>query len=35
MFLRKITADDEFSLYSVTIFKRVHDDFAQKLRENK
>jgi len=32
---RKITADDEFSLYSVTIFKRVHDDFAQKLRENK
>lgn len=32
---KKITADDDFALYTVTIFKRVHDDFAQKLRENK
>jgi len=31
----KIAADDDFTLYSVTIFKRVHDEFAQKLRENK
>lgn len=31
----KIAADDDFALYSVTIFKRVHDEFAQKLRENK
>jgi len=34
-FYRKITSDDDFSLYSVTLFKRVHDEFAQKLRENK
>ncbi|PVG04830.1 putative VMA5-H+-ATPase V1 domain 42 kd subunit, vacuolar [Serendipita vermifera] len=32
---KKIAADDDFTLYSVTIFKRVHDDFAQKARENK
>ncbi|KAG8979813.1 Vacuolar ATP synthase subunit C [Tulasnella sp. JGI-2019a] len=31
----KIAADDDYALYSVVIFKKVHDDFAQKLRENK
>ncbi|KAG8826697.1 Vacuolar ATP synthase subunit C [Serendipita sp. 411] len=32
---KKLSADDDFTLYSVTVFKRVHDEFAQKLRENK
>jgi len=31
----KITSDDEYVLYSVIVFKRVHDEFAQKCRENK
>jgi len=30
-----ISQDDEFSLFSVAIFRRVHDDFIQKCRENK
>ncbi|KAF9560215.1 ATPase, V1 complex, subunit C [Agrocybe pediades] len=30
-----IASDDEFSLFSVVIFRRVHDDFVQKCRENK
>nr|VWO95113.1 N/A [Ganoderma boninense] len=30
-----IASDDEFSLFSVVIFKRVHDEFAQKCRDNK
>jgi len=30
-----ITSDDEFILYTVVIFRRVHDDFIQKCRENK
>ncbi|KAI0757223.1 ATPase V1 complex subunit C [Daedaleopsis nitida] len=30
-----VSADDEYSLFSVVIFKRVHDDFAQKCRDNK
>jgi len=30
-----IAADDEFTLFSVVIFKRVHDEFSQKCRENK
>ncbi|VDB84504.1 unnamed protein product [Peniophora sp. CBMAI 1063] len=30
-----IASDDEFTLYSVVIFRRVHDDFVQKCRENK
>ncbi|EJF66508.1 ATPase V1 complex subunit C [Dichomitus squalens] len=30
-----IASDDEYSLFSVVIFKRVHDDFAQKCRDNK
>ncbi|OSD06004.1 ATPase V1 complex subunit C [Trametes coccinea BRFM310] len=30
-----ITSDDDYSLFAVVIFKRVHDDFVQKCRENK
>ncbi|KAF8971576.1 hypothetical protein BDZ97DRAFT_2033436 [Flammula alnicola] len=30
-----IDSDDEFSLFSVVIFRRVHDDFVQKCREQK
>jgi V-type H+-transporting ATPase subunit C len=30
-----ITQDDEYALFSVVIFRRVHDDFVQKCRENK
>ncbi|KAI0735400.1 ATPase V1 complex subunit C [Earliella scabrosa] len=30
-----IAADDEYSLFAVVIFKRVHDDFVQKCRDNK
>ena len=27
--------DDEFALFSVVIFRRVHDEFIQKCRDNK
>ncbi|KAI0824128.1 ATPase V1 complex subunit C [Trametes gibbosa] len=30
-----IASDDEYSLYAVVVFKRVHDDFTQKCRDNK
>jgi V-type H+-transporting ATPase subunit C len=30
-----IASDDEYVLFSVVIFKRVHDEFVQKCRENK
>ncbi|KAH9853186.1 ATPase V1 complex subunit C [Lenzites betulinus] len=30
-----ISSDDEYSLYAVVVFKRVHDDFTQKCRDNK
>jgi len=30
-----IQSDDEYTLFSVVIFKRVHDDFVQKCREQK
>ncbi|KIM48440.1 hypothetical protein M413DRAFT_440173 [Hebeloma cylindrosporum] len=30
-----IASDDEFSLFSVVAFRRVHDDFVQKCREQK
>ncbi|KAL7285688.1 hypothetical protein ACG7TL_000793 [Trametes sanguinea] len=33
--LTLITSDDDYSLFAVVIFKRVHDDFVQKCRENK
>ncbi|KAG2023740.1 V-ATPase subunit C family protein [Coprinopsis cinerea AmutBmut pab1-1] len=32
---KELLADDEFALYSVVIFKRIHDDFVQKCRERK
>ncbi|EJD55434.1 ATPase, V1 complex, subunit C [Auricularia subglabra TFB-10046 SS5] len=32
---KKIAEDDEYTLFSAVIFKRVHDEFAQKCRENK
>lgn len=32
---QSIVSDDEYTLYSVVIFRRVHDDFVQKCRENK
>jgi len=32
---RKIASDDDYVLHSVIVFKRVHDEFAQKCRENK
>ncbi|GJE85935.1 ATPase V1 complex subunit C [Phanerochaete sordida] len=32
---QKIAADDEYTLFGVVIFKRVHDEFIQKCRENK
>ena len=31
----KVAADDEFTLFSVTIFRKVKDEFAQKCREEK
>ncbi|BGP41556.1 Vacuolar ATP synthase subunit C [Rhodotorula kratochvilovae] len=31
----KLAQDDEFALFSVTIFRRVKDEFAQKAREKK
>ncbi|KAL7414563.1 hypothetical protein BDY24DRAFT_369703 [Mrakia frigida] len=31
----KLASDDEFTLQSVTIFKKCKDEFAQKCRENK
>ncbi|PAV21816.1 ATPase V1 complex subunit C [Pyrrhoderma noxium] len=30
-----IASDDEYTLFGAVIFKRVHDDFVQKCRENK
>lgn len=31
----KIAQDDEYSLYTVTIFKKIKDEFAQKCREER
>ncbi|GAA5991228.1 hypothetical protein JCM10908_006594 [Rhodotorula pacifica] len=31
----KLAQDDEYTLYSVTLFRRVKDEFAQKAREKK
>ncbi|KAG8942391.1 Vacuolar ATP synthase subunit C [Tulasnella sp. 424] len=33
--LAKIAEDDDYALFCVVVFKKVHDEFAQKLRENK
>jgi len=30
-----IASDNEYSLFGVVVFRRVHDDFVQKCRENK
>lgn len=30
-----IANDDEYSLFSVVVFKKVYDDFVNKCRENK
>ena len=30
-----VVSDDDFSLFSVVVFRRVHDDFVQKCREHK
>ncbi|KAJ7462610.1 hypothetical protein B0H11DRAFT_1735117 [Mycena galericulata] len=30
-----VTSDDEYTLFSVVVFRRVHDEFVQKCRENK
>lgn len=32
---RKLAEDDEYVLFSVTLFRRVKDEFAQKAREKK
>ncbi|KAK7463825.1 Vacuolar ATP synthase subunit C [Stygiomarasmius scandens] len=32
---KSIASDDEYTLFSVIVFKRFHDDFAQACRENK
>ncbi|EKM60882.1 uncharacterized protein PHACADRAFT_156010 [Phanerochaete carnosa HHB-10118-sp] len=32
---QKIAADNEYTLFGLVIFKRVHDEFIQKCRENK
>ncbi|KAF9036462.1 ATPase, V1 complex, subunit C [Hymenopellis radicata] len=32
---KTIASDDEYTLYTVVIFRRVHDDFIQKCRESK
>lgn len=31
----KIAQDNEFALYTVTIFRRIRDEFIQKCREEK
>lgn len=32
---RTIASDDEYTLFGVVVFKRVHDEFIQKCRENR
>lgn len=32
---RQIASDDEYVLQTVTVFKKVRDDFIHKCRENK
>ena len=31
----QLASDDEYSLFSVTVFKKVHDEFVHKARENR
>lgn len=35
LFHRKVAQDAEFALYTVTIFRRVRDEFTQKCRDEK
>lgn len=35
IFARLVASDDDYALFSVVVFKRVHDEFVQKCRENK
>jgi len=35
MYFSIVTYDDEYTLFSVVIFRRVRDEFLQKCRENK
>ena len=32
---RSLTSDEDYTLFSVVIFRRVHDEFVNKCRENK
>ncbi|TRM61432.1 hypothetical protein BD626DRAFT_538038 [Schizophyllum amplum] len=32
---KSLATDDEYTLFSVVVFRRVHDEFIQKCRENK
>ncbi|KAK7064424.1 V-type proton ATPase subunit C [Favolaschia claudopus] len=32
---KSIASDDDYTLFSVVVFRRVHDEFTQKCRENK
>ena len=32
---RLVASDDEYTLFAVVVFKRVHDEFVQKCRDNK
>ena len=32
---RTIASDEEYTLFGVVVFRRVHDEFVQKCRENK
>jgi V-type H+-transporting ATPase subunit C len=32
---QEVARDDEFVLYTVTLFRKVHDDFVHKAREAK
>lgn len=35
MIRRSIASDDDYTLFGVVVFKRVHDEFVQKCREDK
>ena len=32
---KALASDDEYTLFGVVIFRRIHDEFVQKCRENK
>ena len=33
--IRKLATDEEFALFTVTVFRKVKDEFIQKCREEK